>query len=453
MENIEKFSRIDRLKLNEEHYFQSLLEQAYLIGLLSEDELEKIQFDCLAILARRAEQYNNGDSSSIQVEAAQNILTSIMFTVGLYLKTCDCPDDAIDALRKEKLETLYLYGRKQIDKMLNITKLLQGRIINDLIDTPNIFYGSTIADGINGFFKLYRQDFSAHEIHITADYPTYHEVCGLVGIEFIKQYLENIYCENSFCNHFTADCIHHLLCGYHEDYQNLLINLFEPIFITALGCVIAHADVSNLKLSFADIDYLTRIFKGASNEKTELILQSALDELRKLFSLPAYTLRYMKKGLPKIISVIENAIVLNTMDRVFLISKYPENTPVLSFSFGDKMDDELYRKIIDEIMQSQDTSTKIKIIKENIYSFADLEDILLDANLSAEDVNAVLHELTPTEIVALIKKHPMLQEIELYNLRESEVLLCNYLNDFLIALPPQQQIWIKKAAKAIDLID
>ena len=217
--------------------------------------------------------------------------------------------------------------------------------------------------------------------------------------------------------------------------------------------MIAHADVTILKLSFTDIAYLTRMFSGVSNEKTELIIQSALDEFGKLFSLPAYTLRYMKKGLPKIVSVIENAIVLNTMDRVFLIPKYPENAPVLSFSFGDKMDDELYRKIIDKIMQSQDTAAKIKIIKENISSLADLEDIWLDTNLSAEDVNAVLHELSPTEIVALTKKHPTLQEIELYDLRESEVLLCNCLNDFLIALPPQQQIWIKEADKAIDLID
>lgn len=48
MGNIEKISKIKRETLSGEHYFQSLLEKAYIAQLLSEAELEKIQFDCKA---------------------------------------------------------------------------------------------------------------------------------------------------------------------------------------------------------------------------------------------------------------------------------------------------------------------------------------------------------------------------------------------------------------------
>ncbi len=235
MESIERISTIDKSRLSGEHYFQSLLEQAYALGMLSDTDLKNVQFGCLSVLSRQTEGYNGGKSSSIRVENAENILTSIMFTMGVWLKTFQCPDDAVVVIKNEKIEDLYQNGLKRIDTMIKSTKGLHAAILRNLIDSENVFYRSTVVDAIKGFFKLYYPEFGAHEIHITADYPMYNKVEKLAGIEFIQKYLENIYLENLFCSNFKAEDIHHLLCGYDEHYQNLLFNIYEPVLCAATG--------------------------------------------------------------------------------------------------------------------------------------------------------------------------------------------------------------------------
>lgn len=190
MMNIEKISRIKSETLSSEHYFQSLLEQAYMAGMLSDIQLEKIQFDCLSLLAKQTEKYNNGDSSSIPVEAAQNLLTSIMYTIGVYLKTYADPDHAVASVQKDGIYTLYEKGSVRINRLVKSAKTLYSSITGNLMQTQNVFYSSTIVDGIKGFFKLYYPEFAAHEIHITADYPVYNHMEKLAGIEFIQKYLE-----------------------------------------------------------------------------------------------------------------------------------------------------------------------------------------------------------------------------------------------------------------------
>ncbi|MGB5824607.1 MAG: DUF6179 domain-containing protein, partial [Proteocatella sp.] len=95
MNNIEKISIISRNKLSEEFYFNSLLEEAYNLNLLSEADIEKIQLECLELLAYKTDRYIGSDNSSVQVDIAKNIMESNMYTIGLYLKSLPSPDDAI----------------------------------------------------------------------------------------------------------------------------------------------------------------------------------------------------------------------------------------------------------------------------------------------------------------------------------------------------------------------
>lgn len=60
--------------LNSKYYFQSLLEQALVCGLLSGEEVLKIQADLLFVLARQANKWNKGRSSSMPTEKAQDIM-------------------------------------------------------------------------------------------------------------------------------------------------------------------------------------------------------------------------------------------------------------------------------------------------------------------------------------------------------------------------------------------
>ena len=208
---LDKIRVLDKEKLNGEFYFQSLLLKAHQKGLLGDNEIERLQYECLSLLAYKTERYNAGDSSSILIETAQSIMASNLFTIGLSLKIYENPNDAIAALRNEPIDEIYKKGRKRIDAMLAAAKTIHVKLTKQLVDTKNVFYRSTIDDGIKGFFKLYRPDFTAHKIHITADYPAYNPIPKLAGIEFITAYLNALYYENLFCSFFFSDDVHHLL--------------------------------------------------------------------------------------------------------------------------------------------------------------------------------------------------------------------------------------------------
>lgn len=425
-----KNSRIKQETVSNELYFQSLLEQAALAGVLSEAASETIQLDCLALLTKKTNRYHSGESTSVSVETAQNLLTSIMFTIGVELKTYDTPDEAIEAVKRDGVEPVYQKGFQRIQEMTAQTKRLHTTILKQLLQSKNEFYSSTVIDSINGFFKLYYPEFAAQEIHITADYPVYPVMERLLGIEFIQKYLECIYYENLFCTIFTTEVVHHLLCGYEKHYKGLLFNIYEPVLSAALGCILSGGDVLRLEMTEDAETLLGTLFKGRTKAEIETILTKAVEQLCELLELQGSLKRYILKSLPKLAASVEGAASLNRLNSLFIKPRYPGNQSKVSVSFGEKMEDKKYRKVLEEIMQCRYIEDKMALIKSDIHSLADLEDILLDAELTEKEILTILRELSSEEREALRKRHPLPSVSDRYGLREGEVLLCECLNRF-----------------------
>jgi hypothetical protein len=104
-------------------------------------------------------------------------------------------------------------------------------------------------------------------------------------------------------------------------------------------------------------------------------------------------------------------------------------------------------------MQCRYLADKKALIKSEIHSLADLEDILLDAELYEEEMLSILNELNPTEIAVLLKKHPMPSALDGYRFRENEIVLCQCLQKLLAALPEKQQDLMKKAIDMLDITE
>lgn len=449
MIQIEKFSKIKKENLNSAFYFQSLLEESYQTQTLGEAEIEKIQLDCLGLLAKKTGKYNSGDSSSIPIEKAQDILKSLMFTIGIQLKTYESPEVAIDNIRKYGVEEICEEGSKRMNELLKQTQILHISLLSHLIQTKNVFYKATISEGIKGFFKLYYLDFSAHEIHITADYPVYNKRERLLGIEFIRQYLDQLYYENLFCSYFTTEDIHHLFCGYNEDYENLLFNLYKPILGVSLGCVLAGIDEGPLELTPTAQDYLCYQFTGKDKKKIEELLAGALFELSQKFSFSNKLLKYIKESLPQLATEIESAAKVGKLNQIFILPEYPESSPKLIAFYGEKIDDKRYRKILEEFRSDESIAEKIKLIRREHCSLADINDLLLDSQLKIEGMMAFLKMLDPSEITALMKKYNLAYEMGFTDFRDCEKILCEGLQRFLHSLPIEEQVTLNKAMKLL----
>lgn len=445
MNSLDLLNAINIDQLDQKYYFKSIMEQAKLYELLSDIDISNIQNDLLIVLSEQTDKWSKGNSTSIPLEIAQDIMMSIIYVIGIQLKSYSSLKKAVISLKSGTIKRLFRNGLELVSKKIAITRHLQKHIEKNLLDTKSVFYHSTIIDGINGFFKLYDPEFSAHEMHITVDYPIFIDRPNVDGIEFIEQYLRCIKVENEFCKYFSANDIHHLLCGLIEDYYNAPLNLFEPVLLSALGLTILNLSPQKLNLSKEDIYFLYQFFEYKSNNQIRVSLEKANDNLNKKMVLPLKISQYVNLCIPKLASIIESAVMMNTLDKVFLIPINLEKKSKLMLSYGERMSDEKYLDLIDKILHLDNGVEKIKLILNKVHSLWDLLDIISDAELCTEDMKFLVDELPFTIFVSLLAQYPNDDFLE----RESDKLLFNVLEKKKSCLSIEEKNKIAKTLKTL----
>lgn len=326
MNEIEVISKIKREKLDERNYFNSLIESAYEEQMLSEDDIVNIQIQILQLLDEIVYKYNGLDSSSIRKEILEDISNSNNYTIGVYLKTFRNPDEALKEIKDKGLKKAYQEGRKKIDRMLNIIRLMYIKVKQNKLNIENDTYNDTIIGGIQGFLKIYNPDFKAQDMKITADYPLYNNLIGkLDGVEFIKEYLNSLYLENLFCMKFFEEKIEYLLYGYSHDYKELIINIFEIVLLEVIACKLVNRDIQDLAISIFELNEIYELFKNKSNIEIKNTVIKAYQSVLCEIGLDSNEYKkYIEKNLDNITQMIINAVKQQTLDKLFIPQKFIE---------------------------------------------------------------------------------------------------------------------------------
>lgn len=326
MNEIEVISKIKREKLDERNYFNSLIESAYEEQMLSEDDIVNIQIQILQLLDEIVYKYNGLDSSSIRKEILEDISNSNNYTIGVYLKTFRNPDEALKEIKDKGVKKVYQEGRKKIDRMLNIIRLMYIKVKQNKLNIENDTYNDTIIGGIQGFLKIYNPDFKAQDMKITADYPLYNNLIGkLDGVEFIKEYLNLLYLENLFCMNFSEEKIKYLLYGYSHDYQELIINIFEIVLLETIACKLVNRDIQDLAISTLELNELYKLFKNKNNiEIKNTVIKTYQRVLCEIGLDSNEYKKYIEKNLDNITQMIINAVKQKTLDKLFIPQKFIE---------------------------------------------------------------------------------------------------------------------------------
>lgn len=324
MNEIEVISKIKREKLDERNYFKTLIEVAYEEQMISEDDIVNLQMQILQLLDEIVYKYNGVDSSSIRKEIMEDISNSNIYTISIYLKSFKNPDEAIKSIKEQGLEIAYQEGRKKIDKMLNIIRLMYIKVKQNKLNIENDTYNDTIIGGIQGFLKVYNPDFKAQDMKITADYPLYNNLIGkLDGVEFIKEYLNSLYLENLFCKKFSEEKIKYLLYGYSHNFKELIINIFEIVLLEVIACKLVKRDIQDLSISTAELNEIYLMFEDKDKTEIENIINEIYKEICNELILDNEELqKYIKKNLNSLVEIITNAVKQNTLDKVFITQKF-----------------------------------------------------------------------------------------------------------------------------------
>ena len=326
MNEIEIISKIKREKLDERNYFKTLIEEAYYNEMFTSDDMVILQMQILQLLDKKVYKYTGNDSTSIRKEVMDDILNSNSYTISIYLKTFKNPDEAIKSIKEQGLEIAYHEGRKKIDRILNIIRLIYIKVKQNKLNIENDTYNDTIRGGIQGFLKIYDPDFKAQDMKITADYPLYNNLIGkLDGVEFIKEYLSSIYLENLFCKKFSEEKIKYLLYGYSYDYKDLIINIFEIVLLEVIACKLVKRNIQNLAISTSELNAIYLILENKDKSEIENIINQVYKEICNELILDNKELQsYIKKNLSSIVEIITNAVKQQTLDKVFIPQKFVE---------------------------------------------------------------------------------------------------------------------------------
>lgn len=444
--NIERRLLIDSSKLSGEAYFSSLLQEAYACGLLCDSDMEKLQMECISFLAYKCERYNSGDSSSIRMEAAESIMKSNLYTIGLYLKSLPDADTAVDVLKSTGIMEMYQRGRELINTRLEFTRRLYKLVKENRLTTPNYTYNATLsAEGIGSFFKLYDPDYGAQETMASVDYQLCNTVVDLAGVEYIQKYLVNLHHENEFCRFFSPEDIHRLLTGYDSGYKDLLINIFEQVLTGALGCILTNCDVRKLYIPERNITSLQSRWSGCDDGAiTSELYIAALKLAEELHISGPPLLSYITGSLPKVAANITRAVRTATLNKTLAIAVDASLSPKVKFLSGAKMDDREYLKLVDELLACRYSSDKLALIKDKVRSLDDFEEMLSDAQLCDAEMVSAFRILGNIELAVLIARHPFKADIQAVELSAEEQRLRACLQDYIARLSYERQKQIRE---------
>jgi len=254
----------------------TMTQNAMAEGQLSPEEAIVIQSKLWSLLAERTERYTMGDSSSVRVETAEALFQSILFSIRLYLNASQMK---IHCLIREPLDALLRASWSEIETRLQTGKLLLKQVKETAPQIENISYRDTLQE-LEQFFLQYEYRFFAHAIPCDIDYQLCRPVSEtLEGIEYINAYLTRLSFENRFCGCFDPELTQSLLDSYCPGHRELLINLFEPIAVNAIGLTLLHKSPFPLNIPAQSQAELLFLFDGRSKGGGTALLSQAAETL------------------------------------------------------------------------------------------------------------------------------------------------------------------------------
>jgi hypothetical protein len=383
MNELELVSIIKVNELRQDFYFQSLFQAICENNLITQSEIERIQFGLIELLGQEVDRYNNGESTSIQEEKAQALFRSVTYSLGFYLKSNPAIQDQIQLLRTESIKNMFYQGMELVAMRREEAKELLQELHKTGYKFINIAYQDTVYDGLLKFFHDYNVEFAADDIPASIDYPLLVSVEKYIGVEYISEYIKGLLLENELLIKFEKEKIEQLLKSFHKDAEHMLINQFELVLTNALGCILVKAPVTELIIRRDELKWLTKRLKPLNQNELFEMLRSALQELGEKLHISNEIVTYAQTILPDLTSRVISNLENDTLSEVFIC--FEESIDDMEYyQDGAPLEDEELRELIEELNRMTSIPDRINRIRETVKSYLDMDIILSECFIDNE---------------------------------------------------------------------
>lgn len=399
----------ERKNLNQKNFALSVLNEGVRNASISNVEKESFLLQVMNILKDLIMRYTNGQSTSVTVETAENIMRSILYCIDAGLKNLNETEADIEALKSDHINQIYDKGLEIVTACFNESKLIYENIRSSRLKVGLEIYDLTIDEAFPKFFEKYGAVFDAHNTMSSIDYPLLFDDISVSGIFYVRRYLETLDIENEFCNLFPEQEIIKLLTIYGNiykiDYTKTVTNIFELVMNACFFSVISNGSTQELFISSIQYDILVKKLSEINLLKLNLIINEAINKLISDMNIKGTILsEYIERYKTILETRLKFAIETKSINKIILLEDViPTTTEQTIFIDRDKMMNEDFSELVDRLISGLDSATKIKIIRSEIYSMEDFIDVLEADCLFGDEYALLFSELSNQELSLLAK--------------------------------------------------
>lgn len=274
---------------------------------LSPKEAFQAQEALWQLLSRQARLYAP-ESTSLSAETARMLAESILLTLEA--------DSAPRVLLTSKLTERFQQGQQRLAQKAAAVYPLCQSLLSSLPEVENRSLTDTLRS-LCTFPAHYDWRFFAQTIPSDIDYQLSQPVPDtLQGVDYVLEWLRRLGLEIDFLNRFEPSLLRALLERSCPDYRGLLINLYEPAAVNALGLALLKEDPHFLSVSLPQRRRLERLLSAPPIGPT---LQSAAKALCSALNITSrQTGRYLQETAQTLLPRLQAALSAGTLAHIFL---------------------------------------------------------------------------------------------------------------------------------------
>ena len=254
---------------------------------LSPEDTLQAQMALWMLLRRQARLYAPG-SSSLPLETAAALAESILLTLGT--------DRDPRILLVPDLHEAFRQGQRRLRQKAEVARCLWQAAWATRLEVEN----DSLLDTLNSlkyFPARYDLRFFAQEIPCDMDYQLSQPVPELLrGVDYVNEWLRRLCLEQNFLCRFEPAMVRAVLEQSCPDYRGLLINLYEPIAVNALGLAMLGDDPRSLSVSPPRRQRLETRFENLSAPERDNILAAGAMALCDALGICSVPLRRYVQG-------------------------------------------------------------------------------------------------------------------------------------------------------------
>lgn len=232
--------------------------------------------ELMPIVAKLAEKYTGGESSSISYERAQMLMEAVLYCIHA------CENREGNALQKEKVTAgeAYEAGNRIVTERVMRLRELYHEMLPFFCDYGMVCLHEVVIKGLPEFLKRYDVRFCPQETLLTLDYPVLCQIAPLTGVDAVLKYAECIALEQKFLAGFEEGYIRELLRRYHSDYEDLVENICSIVLPNVIGHLLLKKPLSQRGFSEGELERLAEGLK--EREAAQALMEESSPKAEKL---------------------------------------------------------------------------------------------------------------------------------------------------------------------------